>query len=261
MKTLADTYISLVREKLHFGINRGFVYSKTELLQYQTQIKYLSKNEIMFFQKHLTGSYNNEYRFKRISIMHIKIHKTGILEIEYNDFNVVTHQFKSFYFVEDFIQRFLNLENFCNFIFAKYLVNPSKLDELVEKFFEEFPNYSSPYGMPENKIFLQRKYKNRIILSYLSNKEINERELKKQFDHTGNWDEKLPSLKQMISFLKENVVNKTEMLEDHFKKMELVTKYTIENNISASLIIYNYVSDFFEILDTKNPLIKGVPLL
>ncbi len=199
MKKILNDYIVkkyikiLNKNKKNILVNPSFHYSFDELQFFKKLkiFKFNKKNKINTFKK-LSNGFNyqdiviiNEnsfyLKFNDISVIYVTIYKDGIMKIIYNDKDKNCNMF-SLFFIKDFFIKFQNINNYCNFIFKKYLFDKSNCDVLFDKLMDNFKDIDET----NNKIafikFLFNMYDdtNKEIVEFLDNELFNNNLNKKE---------------------------------------------------------------------------------
>lgn len=196
-------------------------------------------------------------KYKDISNMFISIFKTGELMIIYSEKNVIDDMKMSLYLIDDFKNRYKDFNGYCEFIFAKHLIQDSTLDNIKKNLLNRFPNYSSPYGMPNIKRAKQEQFKKRILINNLFNiNSYDDIEIKRVSSLEKDWVESLDKSEEINEFLenefKKYNLTKKEILKEHLDKCLKYTNFTYNNVENRNGIsIYNNIQNQFEILSKK----------
>lgn len=242
------------QEMLNMNINnvKYSIKDKFKIMKELSENKYFETIDILNGVKFI-------YKFKDISTLYVTIYKNGEIMFLYNEKNILNDKNLSLYFIDDFKKRFSNINKYCEFIFAKHLLKQTTLEKIKENILKEYPNYSSPYGLPDIKLANQNNYKNRIFINFLFNKKSYENLEKERTNSFYNdWFEKLPSINQLEKFIENEIdyfgISKKEIIEEHLNrnlKYTILNLYNHKMDQRHKITIYQDVNDIYDILSIK----------
>lgn len=286
MKNKNDMYIlfEYMRQKFHQLNERGFMYSHSEFEKvYEENIlnmKKLSQKEIVKKTKALNiepskmkfefepydeifeiiygFKYADEVNDNMIRLLisvdenNLLIIKRSVPKRNYDSLDTL-----SIYVYEDFIKRFGSLKDYCEYIYAAYLLKKSTLEIFIDELLEKFPNETTPYGMPDIKTYKQLKYKRLVLINYMFYIKNDDREIcgKTNINLRDNdWRYKLPSISTLENYIENMLIDKKldkqTVIKEHMDRILLKSKL-LESNVEEKrgIVIQNTIMDYSKILE------------
>lgn len=246
--------------RIHFQYSlddfNNFNNIKCKNLSYDDKLKLMSQlaDGIKYDVIDIFNGVKFYFRFKDISNVFVTIYKTGEIIFLFDEKNLVDNNKIALFFIDDFIEKFGNINNFCEFLFQKHLIENSILDNLFIKIIHRFPNYSSNYGTPYIKLTKQNDFKKNILINFIFNIKKSNFDLVNSIDSNNrDWCENLNSSDEIIDFINNeftiNKLDKKDVIINHLNKCLDYSQAVLNSQNKRVINIYNGINNIYQILD------------